>query len=82
MDTIRHLEPVRFNISRNLKMDYEYENFQLNPDTPVIVPGDRHKEHVKKVDEEGGIRYLQNQLQTCEKLANDLGVNPLKFLEQ
>lgn len=47
---------------------------------PVLVAGDRHKKHKQKVDREGGFRYLQNQLDACEKLAKNLGVQPLKFL--
>lgn len=54
----------------------------MDKDNVVIVPGDRVKNHIKKVDKEGGIRYLRNQLDACEKLAKSLGVAPLKILQQ
>lgn len=56
--------------------------FQVDPNKPIIVPGDRAKEHAKKVDKEEGIHYLQDQLDTCARLAKQLGVKPLTFLQQ
>jgi hypothetical protein len=51
-----------------------------DPDKPVLVAGDSERLHMKAVDEAGGIRYIQDQLDTCEKVAQDLNIRPLQPL--
>lgn len=36
--------------------------FQSDPKLPVLVPGDPERNSTKKVDEEGGVLYHENQL--------------------
>ncbi|KAG5677242.1 hypothetical protein PVAND_007016 [Polypedilum vanderplanki] len=59
------------NILRNLK--------PVDPSKPVLVAGDPEREHMEKVDKEGGVRYTPNQIKTCEELAKRLNIPPLKF---
>ena len=35
---------------------------QADPSKPVMVPGDPERNHMKLVEEEGGVRYHENQL--------------------
>lgn len=56
--------------------------FQVNPEKPVLVAGDPERHHMRKVEEEGGVRYVKDQLETCERLAKELGVKPLRFLSE
>lgn len=60
------------NILRNLT--------PVDPSKPVLVAGDPEKNHMKKVDEEGGVRYTPNQIKTCEELAKRLNIPPMKFI--
>ncbi|XP_077986703.1 putative oxidoreductase YjmC [Glandiceps talaboti] len=47
-------------------------------ETEVLVPGDPERQHMKKVDEEGGVRYHINLINAMEKLAADLKVKPME----
>ncbi|XP_053685038.1 uncharacterized oxidoreductase YjmC [Sabethes cyaneus] len=47
---------------------------------PVLVAGDPEKNHMKKVDEEGGLAYHENQIKTCNQLSERLGVTPIAFV--
>lgn len=51
-----------------------------DPAKPVLVAGDPERIHEKKVVEEGGLRYHENQIQTCHQLAKRLGIDPIKFV--
>ncbi|XP_031616900.1 uncharacterized protein LOC116336867 isoform X2 [Contarinia nasturtii] len=46
----------------------------VNEEKPVLVPGDPEHAHMKKTDEEGGIRYHVNQLSNCDDIAAKLKV--------
>lgn len=59
------------NILRNLT--------PVDPNKPVMVAGDPEKNHMKKVDEEGGVKYTPNQIQTCMDLAKRLNIEPIRF---
>lgn len=52
----------------------------MDPEKPVLVAGDVERTHMSKVDEDGGVRYVKDQLEACGKLANELGVKPLRHL--
>lgn len=46
------------------------------------MAGDPEREHMRKVEAQGGVRYVKDQLDTCERLANELGVKPLQYFCQ
>lgn len=60
------------NILRNLS--------PVDPKNPILVAGDPERNHMKKVDQEGGVRYTPNQIKTCEELSKRLKIAPIKFL--
>jgi hypothetical protein len=60
------------NILRNLT--------PVDPEKPVLVAGDPERNHMKKVDQEGGVRYTPNQLKTCIDLSKRLNIAPIKFI--
>lgn len=49
----------------------------MDEDCPVLIAGDPEREHMKAVDEHGGVRYVKDQMETCAKLAQELNVKPL-----
>lgn len=51
----------------------------VNPSNPVLIAGDPEKNHMKKIDAEGGVHYTDNQIKTCNQLSERLGVAPIKF---
>jgi len=53
---------------------------RIDPDVPVLVAGDPERIHMQKVDKEGGVVYTENQLRTCESLAERLSIQPLRFV--
>lgn len=44
---------------------------------PVLVAGDPERIHMEAVDKAGGVRYVQDQHDTCQKLSETLKVKPL-----
>lgn len=46
----------------------------MDAEKPVLVPGDPERAHMKKVDEDGGIRYHTNQLKNCDALAEKFNI--------
>ncbi|KAL7046887.1 hypothetical protein ACKWTF_002730 [Chironomus riparius] len=52
----------------------------VDPEKPVLLAGDPEKNHMKKVDSDGGVRYTPNQIQTCTNLSQRLDVSPIKFI--
>lgn len=50
---------------------------QVDENKKVLVPGDPERAHMKKVDEEGGVRYHPNQLKSCDHLAATLNVRQI-----
>lgn len=51
----------------------------VDPSNPVLIAGDPERNHMKKVDSDGGVRYTENQIKTCANLSTRLGVDPIKF---
>ncbi|KAL3288956.1 hypothetical protein HHI36_003400 [Cryptolaemus montrouzieri] len=49
----------------------------VESDKPVKAAGDVERDHMKLVDEAGGVRYVKNQMDTCEKLSKKFGVSAL-----
>ena len=47
---------------------------------PVLVAGDPERAHMKRVDSDGGITYNINQITNCQKLAEELGVEPMRAI--
>lgn len=47
---------------------------QANPEKPVLVAGDPERMHMTSVQKNGGVRYLPNQMETCERLSKKLNV--------
>ncbi|XP_037934195.1 uncharacterized oxidoreductase YjmC-like isoform X2 [Teleopsis dalmanni] len=47
---------------------------------PVLVAGDKESLNMQSVDAAGGIKYLENQLKTCEALAQRLHIKPMNFI--
>lgn len=45
-----------------------------------MIAGDPEKNHMKKVDLEGGVKYTENQLKTCASLSERLGIKPMQFI--
>ena len=52
---------------------------QISTDKPVLVPGDPEQLHMDAVNKAGGVRYVQDQLDTCRKVAETLKVKPLQY---
>ncbi|XP_008195569.2 uncharacterized oxidoreductase YjmC [Tribolium castaneum] len=48
-----------------------------DPAKPVLVAGDPERLHMEDADRAGGVRYVEDQLNTCRELAKKLHVKPL-----
>lgn len=46
-----------------------FSPLQADPSKPVMVPGDPERNHIKMVDQEGGVRYHENQLKESVSLS-------------
>jgi hypothetical protein len=57
------ISPQSFIFSRYLSL------LQADPSKPVMVPGDPERNHMKMVDQEGGVRYHENQLKESVSLS-------------
>ena len=53
----------------------------VEADKPVLVAGDPERTHMDKVDKEGGIAYNINQIVSCKKLAEELGIKPMSSIQ-
>ncbi|XP_055383566.1 uncharacterized oxidoreductase YjmC isoform X2 [Condylostylus longicornis] len=51
-----------------------------DPNKKVLLAGDKEDLAMKAVDKAGGIQYVQNQLESCDRLAKKLNIKPLQFL--
>lgn len=59
-------------------MDYLRNMQPADPSKPVMVPGDPERNHMKLVEEEGGVRYHENQLKASATQAERLGIIPMR----
>ncbi|CAN8003719.1 unnamed protein product [Ixodes hexagonus] len=55
-------------------MDQARGQVPASPGSEVLVPGDPERKHMKKCDDEGGIRYHVNQIKFADDLAAKLSV--------
>lgn len=46
------------------------------------MAGDPERQHMEKVDKAGGVQYVKDQLETCERLAKRLKVTSLQPLKE
>lgn len=53
---------------------------RVDESKPVLIPGDPERAHMAKVDEMGGVGYLENQIITCNTLSNELKVKQIQFV--
>ncbi|EZA49144.1 hypothetical protein DMN91_005306 [Ooceraea biroi] len=51
-------------------------------DNPILVAGDPERQHMQKVDREGGITYHPNQLKISEEFAKHMSVQPMKLVRR
>jgi len=49
------------------------------PEKPILIPGDPEREHMAKVDRDGGISYHPTQIKISEEFAKQMGVQPMKL---
>lgn len=49
----------------------------MDEEKPVLVPGDPERAHMKKVDNDGGIRYHDSQLNNCDEIAKKFNVQKI-----
>jgi len=59
-------------------MDYCRNLEPIDPQKPVLVPGDPEKAHMKKCDKDKAIAYHVNQIKFVEDLAKSLNIEPPK----
>lgn len=50
-------------------------------DANVMVAGDPERFSMEKVDEQGGIKYHENQIRNSEQFARQIGVPPMKLVK-
>ncbi|XP_060530924.1 uncharacterized oxidoreductase YjmC-like [Cylas formicarius] len=58
-------------------MGYIRKLSPVDPKLPVLVHGDPERNHMNKVCQEGGLRYVENQHKTNAKLADQLKITPM-----
>jgi len=51
-----------------------------DPEKPVLVPGDPERQHMAKVDTDGGIRYHNNQINSLAEFAKKNQIQEMKHL--
>ncbi|CAG9767933.1 unnamed protein product [Ceutorhynchus assimilis] len=58
-----------------MKMLRELEPADCNK--PVLIQGDKERMHMEKVHQEGGLRYVEHQHNTLNKLSKELKIAPM-----
>ncbi|XP_072387257.1 uncharacterized oxidoreductase YjmC-like [Diabrotica undecimpunctata] len=51
----------------------------VDPNQPVLVPGDLERKIMEKVNKQGGIVYTPTHMSMVEKISKELGVKTVKF---
>ncbi|XP_050505069.1 uncharacterized oxidoreductase YjmC-like isoform X1 [Diabrotica virgifera virgifera] len=51
----------------------------VDPNQPVMVPGDLERKIMEKVNKQGGITYTPTHISMVEKISKELGVKGVKF---
>uniref|UniRef100_A0A6P7GEE7 Uncharacterized protein LOC114337120 isoform X3 n=1 Tax=Diabrotica virgifera virgifera TaxID=50390 RepID=A0A6P7GEE7_DIAVI len=51
----------------------------VDPNQPVMVPGDLERKIMEKVNKQGGITYTPTHMSMVEKISKELGVKGVKF---
>lgn len=59
---------------------YILNDFQVDPSKPVLVAGDPERAHMEQVDKVGGIYYVDDQIKSCNNLAEQLHITPISVL--
>ncbi|CAB3242359.1 unnamed protein product [Arctia plantaginis] len=54
----------------------------LDPNLPVLAPGDKEKAAVLKSDQTGTVSFVQQQIDSCLALAKRLKVKPIECLQE
>ncbi|XP_017781988.1 PREDICTED: uncharacterized oxidoreductase YjmC isoform X2 [Nicrophorus vespilloides] len=70
-----------FEIRMSDLMNYIRNLTPAEVDKPVLVAGDPERLHMEAVDKFGGVRYLPNQHESCNRLSKELNVKPLVALK-
>lgn len=63
--------------SEHLFMSYI---LQMDPNLPVLAPGDKEKSAAAKSDETGTISFVPQQIESCLAIAKKLKVKPMECL--
>lgn len=56
-------------------------SLQAHQNKPVLVAGDPERAHMKLVNTVGGIDYHDNQIKSCNELAERLKIKPIRFVD-
>lgn len=78
LTTHRKCEPVSIFVNLNALFHFHSILFQVDFTKPVLIAGDPARMYRKKVAKQQGIRYSQQQINTCQIFANTLGIKPLQ----
>lgn len=66
----------QFRLNQYLKMIRK--TTPVDPERPVLVPGDLEKQAKEKVEKVGGLRYDAVQIEKLAKITSKYGIHPLK----
>jgi len=70
-----------FNVRMQSLMDTCRGLSPIDPELPVLVPGDRGRSREEAVDQRGGILYKDEQIKNMLELAEELKVKPPEIVE-
>lgn len=61
-----------------IKFKFDTHNFQVDPEKPVLAPGDIEKRAAEATDERNAILYWPRQISICAALAEKLNVKHIE----
>jgi LDH2 family malate/lactate/ureidoglycolate dehydrogenase len=79
------IDPSAFGIGSEERLAHLLHQLRSLPSTndqSVNIPGDPERRAMKIVDEDGGITYHENQIISCNQIAEQLHVEPLKLCKK